>query len=717
MGSLEEASLQQLGGATSTFLSLYQRAKRNADSPELSYALPEIVAYGLQGAAKSSTLTSLFNGAVRFPSDHGTCTKCVIVINGRRTTGQRTCHYRLRFNYDENNEQLETSREVNCPVQDPTNMEQCIRECQERVLKGPNGKAEGVMFTSNEVWIDLEGSDIPDLIVKDVPGLIDAEQDGSSIIDGLCKQSIEKPNVIVLLCMPCHGELESQPIKRLSEDALRRTIGVLTKPDTIEPSTESVPLQIFKNEHEKAKLLPHGYYAIRGRSKKEREDNKDAQEVELHFFSEHPIGKQFKEIQPDRCGRVNLLRAVSEAIEANFKKQLPRVQELMQLECDHTNKRLNEERMSIKEEHVRDFIVEQIGQIVQGLKTAIHCTGYTGDRKFWQQIAGKLKETCVALKQSKPEFSRGENGSVNAMFTIDYVEQLLSEGDAPLFVESLLMGPQGHYAVHKIIEKCMAPWQQLAQACVISVKQEVLNFCYGLSAHAGELSKTLNVHIKRHAENHCKEAAEQVDCLLRMYGVADSGEPFMNIHEDKIAALRDQKFQILRRGSQMSTQSEQAPNRLTSWTGGTSSNSIYVFRPWRPFIWQKAADQTQMINSSESTSSSQTGVKPEVLEVMTLSMAFFEVSYDSFADVFCKTIKHFLLRKFAESLPSMLRAEVQVYSREPKDLIKLIYGNDTLEEQKKLKHKLQAQEEIVEEIEDILRGAMRLASLPGSSSR
>ena len=83
------------------------------------------------------------------------------------------------------------------------------------------------------------------------------------LIEDLVKHYISKDNSIIVATISCKDEIDNQAIISLAKEADKqglRTIGVLTKPDTIEKGTHSSWTKILRGD---AHQLALGYYVVR----------------------------------------------------------------------------------------------------------------------------------------------------------------------------------------------------------------------------------------------------------------------------------------------------------------------------------------------------------------------------------------------------------------------------------------------------------------------
>jgi hypothetical protein len=85
----------------------------------------------------------------------------------------------------------------------------------------------------------------------------------------LVKNYISKEKSIIVATISCKDEIDNQAIVTLAKKADQqghRTIGVLTKPDTIEDGTHGTWMKIMRGDAHKLAL---GYYVVRNPQPKE----------------------------------------------------------------------------------------------------------------------------------------------------------------------------------------------------------------------------------------------------------------------------------------------------------------------------------------------------------------------------------------------------------------------------------------------------------------
>ncbi|KAJ8322555.1 hypothetical protein O5D80_008660 [Batrachochytrium dendrobatidis] len=225
-----------------------------------------------------------------------------------------SCTITLRFEYDEAGIPLRSIREVlfGPPLVEKSLVALAVRRAQKALLNptldpsvflthiftdndqsNSDTKSNQLKFTKNIVCLDIQGAGI-NLALVDLPGIIrnvEHPDDAMFIpmIEDLVKSYIQKERTIIVATITCKDEMENQAIVHLAREVDPtgiRTIGVLTKPDTIESGTAARWADILMGNLYPLKL---GYFMVRCLSKAELAAGntlQDAQKLENAFFAQ-----------------------------------------------------------------------------------------------------------------------------------------------------------------------------------------------------------------------------------------------------------------------------------------------------------------------------------------------------------------------------------------------------------------------------------------------
>ncbi|KIJ12486.1 hypothetical protein PAXINDRAFT_171167 [Paxillus involutus ATCC 200175] len=243
--------------------------------------LPSIVVIGGQSAGKSSLVEAV--SGVNVPRDSGTCTRCPTECTMSSSATTWSCTIQLRFDYDSSGHPLPQSRMIpfGAPITNRDEVDTWLRRAQAAILN-PNTPPENfhnktvpelravtssLKFSRNVVTISIEDPDAIDLSFVDLPGLIQNEdQEVIDLVQELTVRAISRPNTIILTTIPMSDDMQNQLSVRLAREADpdgERTIGVLTKPDTLGDGAVSARRMWVDVIEGHQYVLQHGYYCVR----------------------------------------------------------------------------------------------------------------------------------------------------------------------------------------------------------------------------------------------------------------------------------------------------------------------------------------------------------------------------------------------------------------------------------------------------------------------
>ncbi|KAI5307203.1 hypothetical protein KEM56_002936 [Ascosphaera pollenicola] len=289
-------------------------------------ALPQIVVVGDQSSGKSSVLESLTK--IPFPRDVDLCTRYATQITSRRDAEE---YVNISIipgpnASDAHREQVLAYHPKLVDADDfAKEFPHIVFEVHEkmgiRLEASDHGQS---MFSDDILKIEICGPEKDYLTVIDVPGIFRNITEGSTtredmdLVKNMVTSYIENPRTIILAILPANVDVATQEILSLASDYDKRgerTIGVLTKPDTVsEASMQNAVCSLILG---KKKPLALGYYLVKNRGPDDHDpinyDKLDA------IFSRRPWGKLPKE----RVGIRSLKKALGILLAQITKKEFP----------------------------------------------------------------------------------------------------------------------------------------------------------------------------------------------------------------------------------------------------------------------------------------------------------------------------------------------------------------------------------------------------------
>ncbi|KAI0673304.1 P-loop containing nucleoside triphosphate hydrolase protein [Trametes maxima] len=312
--------------------------------------LPRIVVIGNQSAGKSSLVEAI--SGISVPRDAGTCTRCPMECRLAHSRDAWSCQISIRWEYDDAGEHLDEVQEIpfGPRLTDKSQVEPMLRRAQGAILNAAsvtalaqyvdnpieyggkaNGRRKALAFSRNTICVDLAGPDLVDLSFVDLPGIVqNAEADVVRLVEDLVTSYVGG-NCLILVALPMSDDIENQKAARIAKHADPgglRTIGVLTKPDTIPAGStkrRQMWLDVIEGRNEEH-ALQHGYFCTRQPDDDQRLAKispAEARAAETAFFrTTEPWSAS---VCPHRYGTQNLVKSISELLTRIISDSLPRL--------------------------------------------------------------------------------------------------------------------------------------------------------------------------------------------------------------------------------------------------------------------------------------------------------------------------------------------------------------------------------------------------------
>ncbi|KAL5536401.1 hypothetical protein ACEPAF_223 [Sanghuangporus sanghuang] len=473
--------------------------------------LPRIVVIGNQSAGKSSLVEAMTK--ITVPRSQDTCTRCPMECRMTYSPESFRCQISLRIEVDELGNPVQNVREVKFgPVlTDKSTLEKMLQRAQLAILnptvpkeffvdlyldnvqpgQPPFGSRRQLQFSPNVVCIDIFSPVVTNLSFIDLPGIISNVADGEDrenikLIEDLVKRQIAG-NALILLTVTMRDDVHNQKAALLAKEADPngiRTIGVLTKPDTLLPGEHDAWLDILAGRKHP---LTHGYYvtklasAAELKSKITYDENRDR---EMKFFAnESPWCDQVSSIV-QRMGVPNLTAHLSVLLSQLIEKTLPQLRQTLRSSLLDTQRELYDLPAPPSEDptiELLQLIVEfdaQLGDRVRGL---------SGHESLLQKCRPAYAEFQADIKTTTPNFipflkSEMDEETEELVSETGYRQVIEEMGDSfdsieePIFLDDMrdrisrmvtreLPHNTPYRAKVQFIEERFSLWQQHSRAC------------------------------------------------------------------------------------------------------------------------------------------------------------------------------------------------------------------------------------------------------------
>ena len=272
--------------------------------------LPRIVVVGDQSAGKSSVLEAI--SGVQLLRGTGFVTRAPIELRLVRSASPGC---RAVVSAEGSDERTR----VGCD-----GVGEALNATMRKLVRAGGGVSE------RAVRCTISSPSAPDLTLVDLPGLARVSVEGQSrdvpaVTKALAQRYAAPARTVILVVVPCNADLATAEALRLARDADpdgSRTVGVLTKPDLMDPGTEGSLAAILDGHV--VKLAAHGWYVVLNRGQRAldaRASVADALDREQSFFDDRLAA--LRDARPARFGVPRLVAHLGDVLGAHIAADAP----------------------------------------------------------------------------------------------------------------------------------------------------------------------------------------------------------------------------------------------------------------------------------------------------------------------------------------------------------------------------------------------------------
>ena len=347
-----------------------------------SIKIPQLVVVGTQSSGKSSLINGILNMNI-LPTGKNMVTRTPIKLELLYHSAVTTC---IQFgNYEDSIFKKHKEFVLKGLTEDT---ETTIRENIESFTKTYAGSEKGISY--KEIVIKITSSDVPNLTLIDLPGLVmvactdqGQPEDIKDQIKDLIKHYIIQENTIIMGIMParCDIEVDSalELIKQYDKNG-SRTIGIMTKIDLMNENTDIG--NYLKNEISNDLKLNYGYFAIKNKNNNEisyKEHNK----LESQYFNNHPV---YSQMEKNNMGIINLSIYLSNILLNQIKLLIPTIQSQLMENLLQINNELNKLGHHINiDDNNKNFVLNlYISNFIQDFRESLE--NYSHSLNYGKQI-------------------------------------------------------------------------------------------------------------------------------------------------------------------------------------------------------------------------------------------------------------------------------------------------------------------------------------------
>lgn len=443
--------------------------------------LPQLIVCGDQSSGKSSVLEAI--SSIPFPKKDNLCTRFATEVILRRAGNSSQPRIVVSIVPGRSRSEVDQER-----LNAFTHQLDTVEDLPEVITKAKEAMgldSDGVAFSLDVLRLEVTGPRMPQLTIVDLPGLIHSENklqtaQDVEVVAELVESYMEQPRSIILAVISAKNDYANQIVlkkARTFDPSGKRTLGIITKPDTLSKGSDSelAFIELAKNEDIKFEL---GWHVIRNLDSNSPEPEKGSRDQqEAAFFR----NTRWQSIDASCFGIQALRDRLSRVLFRQIKSELPSL--ISDIEksiatCSSDLARFGRSRITEKEQEL--FLIE-VGQDFQSLCKA-SCDGTYEDIFFESVESGKGKQKRIRafVQNESKQFAKvlaTKASSWTISGTPEASNDSLSREEVLKRVVKLIEGSRGRelpgtfnpLLIGELFREYSTPWKQLAQDHVQAV--------------------------------------------------------------------------------------------------------------------------------------------------------------------------------------------------------------------------------------------------------
>ncbi|OTB00157.1 hypothetical protein M426DRAFT_324476 [Hypoxylon sp. CI-4A] len=385
--------------------------------------LPQIIVCGSQSSGKSSTLEAL--SGIAFPTAEGLCTRFATELVLRR--GEKS-EIKVHIQPGPNRTDEERARlaSFSSRAKDQRDFNKIVEAAKEAM--GLVGSEGSKIFSTDVLRVESTSPSAPNLSLVDLPGLFHSSDknqsdDDATLVQNLVLSYMRQRRSIILAVIAADNPFANQPVTKFTRDIDpdgKRTLGLITKPDKIDPGSDSERyyVDLAKNQNVKLNL---GWHVLRNRSHATADDTIEERDGrEADFFAD----SVWNALYSSQLGVESLRSRLRIVLWKQIQTGLPGVKTEVQAgikDCRTRLAQLGKARSTKREKHT--YLQRISSQLAKLVRSAID--GVYADR-FFESYPGQ-----------QDAFERRLRAHVQKMLS-DYAENMRIDGHTLEIVEDNL---------------------------------------------------------------------------------------------------------------------------------------------------------------------------------------------------------------------------------------------------------------------------------------
>ena len=356
--------------------------------------LPQIIVCGDQSSGKSSVLEAL--SGIQFPRKDNLCTRFATEVILRRNPKESTA-----ISIMPATDRSEVDKAKLHAFQSHGTLDSGFSSVVDDAMAtmGIASNGEGRNFSNDILRLEVSGPKQPHLTLVDLPGLFRAgtrsqSDEDAEAITSLVLSYMEKSRSIILAVVSAKNNLANQIVTKYAREKDpngSRTLGIITKPDTLFAGSDS-ERDFFELAENRDIKFRHGWHVLRNRDYDARNASlAERDSTERDFFS----NGVWATLPKSQTGIAYLKPRLSILLRQQIVTELPSLIEDVEwgiLECKTVLKRLGEARGTLQEQRLYLLRVSQkFTTLMKSAIDGVYNDAFFGDAFTEEGYAKRLR--------------------------------------------------------------------------------------------------------------------------------------------------------------------------------------------------------------------------------------------------------------------------------------------------------------------------------------
>jgi GTP-binding protein EngB required for normal cell division len=308
-----------LGEDQKELLDLIDRL-RGSGSDKVNLDLPQLIVAGDQSAGKSSLLAALSH--FEFPAMNKRCTRFATQIKMRHDIVDQDPVVTIVPDPNSSNAERARLERFGRELPRGATFREIFQRATETICQPPE-----IFWSKHKLNIELAGPTLLHLTIVDLPGFIHVgDRQEIEAIKSLAMEYMRNPRSIVVAVVSAASDRDLQFIltseMRQYDSNGERTIGVITKPDTIENHEKFEEFLSLARSNTPFRL---GWHVVRNRTPRENDSGVSLDQVardEKNFFAEN---RGWEVLGKENIGIGELRKKLNKALVDRIRRELPKL--------------------------------------------------------------------------------------------------------------------------------------------------------------------------------------------------------------------------------------------------------------------------------------------------------------------------------------------------------------------------------------------------------